>query len=475
MPFEDLRSFIRRVEEIGELKTVRGAHWNLEIGCMAELMAERKGPALLFDEVVDYPAGYRVFVNAFTTVRRTALLFDLPLSYKGLDIVKALRERHRVFKPMPPKEVSDGPVFENKHYGDEVNLYEFPTPRWREFDGGRYIGTGCVCVMRDPDEGWVNAGTYRVMIHDGKTAGLYISPGHDGAIIMQKYHMQHRSCPIAVSLGQDPHLYYASMTPIGWGVSEYDYAGWLRGEPVKVVRGPLTDLPIPATSEIVLEGEVPPPDVELREEGPFGEWTGYYGGERIPRPVIRVKAVYHRNDPILFGNPHFKPPTPSSIAIPHYAANIWDQLEAAGVPDVQGVWVLSFTEASPIIVVAIKQRYGGHAKQAGHIAACCKAGGYANRLVIVVDEDVDITNAEDVLWAVVTRSDFKNIDLISEGWSSRLDTSVPPEKREIGDLTNTRLVINACRPHHRKDFPVVNRSSEELRSKILSKFSHLFD
>jgi len=475
VPFDDLRSFIRKVDEIGELRTIKGAHWNLEIGCIAELMAERRGPALLFDEIVDYPAGYGVFVNAFTTLRRTALLFGLPLSYSGLEIVRALHEKHRTFRPIPPVEVSDGPIFENKHFGDEVNLFEFPAPKWREFDGGRYIGTGCACIMRDPDEGWVNVGTYRVMIHDERTAGIKPSPGHDGYIILQKYRSQHRNCPVAISLGQDPHLYYASMASVPWGLSEYEYAGWLRGEPIKVVRGPLTGLPIPATSEIVIEGEIPPPDVELRYEGPFGEWTGYYGGGRMPRPVVKVKAIYHRNDPILLGNPFFKPPTPSILAIPQDAVGIWNELEAAGVPDVKGVWVLGSLLASPIIVVSIKQRFGGHAKQAGHIAASCKAGGSTNRLVIVVDEDVDITNAEEVLWAVVTRADFENIDLISEGWSTPLDTSIQPEKRERGDFTNTKLVINACRPYHRNDFPPVNKSSEELRNRILSKFGQIFD
>jgi len=475
MPFRDLREFIEKVHEIGELKIVKGVHWDLEIGCLGELMAERGGPALLFDEIVDYPPGYRVFLNALTTLKRTALLFDMPLTYSGLEIVKRLYEKYKAFTPIKPREVDDGPVMEEKHIGDYVNLFEFPAPRWRELDGGRYIGTGCICVMRDPDEGWVNIGTYRIMIHDKNNAGILISPGKDGYIIMQKYHSRGLSCPIAVSLGCDPQVYYASFMPLPWGISEYDYAGWVRGSPVEVLRTPLTDLPVPATSEIVLEGEIPPPNIESREEGPFGEWTGYYAGERAARPVIRVKAIYHRYDPILFGNPHYKPPTPSTMAIPYKAIQVWAQLEAAGIPGIKGVWALTSKDSLLIIVVSIEQMYSGHSKQAGLVAASCKAGGDVNRMVIVVDDDIDITNPEDVLWAVATRADFEKIDIIKGGWSSRLDPSIPPEKIGMGDLTNTRIIIDACIPYHRREtFPKVNKSSQELREKVMKKFYTLF-
>src|SRR5690606_12611153 len=137
-------------------------------------------------------------------------------------------------------------------------------PKWHEHDGCRYIGTGCVVIQKDPDSGWVNLGTYRVAVHDETTAGLYISPGKHGRRIMEKYWAKGEACPVAISVGQEPMLFIVSGLEAPEGVSEYDVVGGLRGEPTQVIESEFTGLPIPATAEIVIEGEVPPG--ETREE-----------------------------------------------------------------------------------------------------------------------------------------------------------------------------------------------------------------
>ena len=153
----------------------------------------------------------------------------------------------------------------------------------------------------------------------------------------------------------------------------------------------------PASAEIVLEGEcVPGPE---KIEGPFGEWTGYYGSSSRPEPIVKIHQVTHRDDPILLGYTR-------KWRAPLKAALVWDDLEAAGVPDVRGVWYHEAAGAAYLfLVVAIKQRYPGHARQAGLIATECHAAAYLGRYTIVVDDDIDPTNLNEVLWALCTRSD----------------------------------------------------------------------
>src|SRR5262245_23566719 len=161
MAFPDLRAFIDGVARIGELKVIDGADWNLEIGCLTELMAEQEGPLLLFDNIPGYPKGFRIAANVLATARRFALALDLPNDAPKLEIVKTWRDNIRDLKPFVPVEVSSGPIAENILEGERVDLNIFPTPKWHEHDGGRYIGTGDMVVVKDPDTGWINVGTYR--------------------------------------------------------------------------------------------------------------------------------------------------------------------------------------------------------------------------------------------------------------------------------------------------------------------------
>ena len=176
--FKDLREYIKQAEEWRELKVIEGADWDLEIGTITEMMAKPGTPLLLFDKIKGYPAGYRVATNLAASHRRVSLLLGLPQQEKPMELVKAWREKSKGgFRPVPPVEVKTGPVEENVHTGEDIDLYEFPTPRWHELDGGRYIGTGDIVITRDPDEGWVNLGTYRVQVHDQQTLTIYMSPG----------------------------------------------------------------------------------------------------------------------------------------------------------------------------------------------------------------------------------------------------------------------------------------------------------
>ncbi len=475
--FDDLRSFIQKLDEIGELKKIEGAHWDLEIGTITELMAERKGPALLFDKVKGYPKGYRVAANILYTSIMQRLAFGFPEELSDMDVIKYWKDKESNFKPVPPVEVSSGPVRENVLTEDQINVLKFPVPKWHELDGGRYIGSGTLTITRDPDEGWLNFGTYRAMVQDEKTLGFYSSPAKHGNLMRQKYWARGESCPVVVCFGQEPILFAASTMNLPWGVSEFDFAGYLKGQPIEVIRGEVTGLPIPATAEIAIEGFSPPPEVDSRPEGPFGEWTGYYASGSRTEPVVHIKAIYHRNNPIIHGQPPLKPPYNAWYPIPiHLATPLWSELESLGMQGITGVWVHG-PSGRPIGVVAVKQSYLGHAKQIAHIAASLMHGGAcAGRYIIVVDDDIDPSNFDDVLWAVTTRCNPEtSIDLVRGFLSSPLDPSIPPEKRARGDFTTAKVIIDACRPYHwRHEFPPVNKASDELRQKVLSAWRHLF-
>lgn len=468
---KDLRDWIARADQIGELKVLYGADWNLEIGAITEMLHHRENsPAVLFDEIKGYPKGFRVLSNTLGSMGRLCFTLGMDPAPDKLSFVKAVRQRIKQVKPIPPRVVKSGAILENVLSGKDIDMWKFPTPKWHEKDGGRYIGTGSVDITRDPDEGWINLGTYRVMVHDRDTLGFYISPGKQGRIMREKYFARGEKCKVAVSFGQDPLIYLAGGIEIPWGMSEYEWIGGIRGEPLEVIEGDYTGLPIPAHAEIVVEAEASAD--ELLPEGPFGEWTGYYASSVRPEPTMKVKRLYYRDDPIILGAPPTRPPCEFNYFRCFLrSALIWEQMEAAGVRDIQGVWCHEAGGSRLLVIVSIKQRFPGHARQAGFVASQCHAGAYLGRYVIVVDEDIDPTNTNDVLWALSTRTDpEKDIDFIRRAWSGPLDPIIPKGQKGF----NSRAIIDATRPYEWKDeFPPVAESSPELKRAVFEKWGKI--
>jgi 4-hydroxy-3-polyprenylbenzoate decarboxylase len=475
--FKDLREFIDKAEAMGEVKVIEGADYESEIGVLTELLAGTPNPPLLvFDKIKGYPAGFRVASNLFTSHRRTALGLDLPVNGTKMELVKAMRQKIEAgIKPIPPVEVKTGPVKENIDIGDKVDLWKFPTPKWHERDGGRYIGTGTIGITRDPEEGWVNFGTYRVQVHDKSTVTLSMNPGHHGDMIRRKYWAKGKNCPIAIACGQDPALFAAgAWEHVPWGESEYDFTGGLRGAPVEVTRGVTTDLPIPATAEIVIEGELVPPEVETRTEGPFGEWWGYLSGTRI-FPACHVKSVLYRNNPIIQGNPPSVLPSVWTLGRHiQKAASLWAELDRH-IPGVKGVWMMEEASMHAMPIISLKQQYGGHAKQAALIAAGCGVTGWASRIILVVDDDIDPSNISEVIWALATRIDPDNsIDIIRDCWTSQSDPMYSPEHKRLKQTTMSRALITAVKPYWWYDqFSPSIKTSPELVNKVKAKWADL--
>lgn len=470
----DLRSWIEEADKLGEVRYVDGAHWVHEMGAITEIASEMDPmPAVLFDNIKDYPTGYRLITNTLASVRKVALTFGMPTNLSNREFVAAWREKAKSLRPIPPVTVKDGPLLENVIEGKDVDILKFPTPKWHEHDGGRYIGTGDMFITREPDEGWINIGTYRVMIHDEKSVGVHIAPAHHGSMHIRKALARNESVKVAISVGHHPAFLSVGSMEFPYGYCEYDFVGALQGAPVEVIAGPYTGLPMPANAEIVLEGEIVPGSVKF--EGPFGEWTGYYASPPKEDPIIHVKTVLHRNDPIILGAPPVRPPAEHAVYRAFTrAARIWDALEAAGVPGVKGVWCHPAGGSRMLNIVAIEQKYAGHAKQAGLIAAQCQAAAYANRYTIVVDDDIDPTSTFQVLWALCTRTDpATTIEIITRAMRTTDDPMGPPDGS--GGFSS-RAIIEACRPYEWIDkFPRVSGPSLELKQEMHEKFGHVFE
>src|SRR3954465_5463662 len=472
----DLRTWLGEVDKLGELKHVRGADWNLELGAISELNVKKDvPPALLFDEIAGYAKGFRVLTCSTSSPARLSSILRLPLQRTHHGLVEALRgkpaEGQAAAGRFPAKLVKSGAALE--HVEREVDVLQFPSPLWHEHDGGRCVGTGCSVVTRDLESDWVNVGTYRVQVIDRKHVALDMVPGKHGRIHYEKHKAAGKRFPGVIVCGADPLGYLISGIEVPFGMCEYNYIGAILGEPVSVVKGETTRLPFPAAAEIVLEGHVEPNDE--RTEGPFGEFHGYYPGKAGTAPGVSVEKIYFQNDPILVGSPPAKPPNDYSYSkAVMRSALLMDALIAAGVPDVQAVWAHEIGGARMFNVVAIRQRYAGHARQAGHILSQCGVGAYMSRYSVVVDEDIDPANLQEVMWAVATRTDPAiDIDIIQRGLGSKNDPMFVAYRYDA-PLTS-KAVIDACRPwDHLAEFPAVAEASKELQDKIRAKWKDLF-
>jgi UbiD family decarboxylase len=474
--YDDLRGWMEEAKKLGELREVEGLSWQEEIGVATELLNRTDpAPVAVFDKIPGYPKGHRVLVNFFGG-KRMNMTLGFPTHLSKVELSNAFLGDFMEAKPIPYQVVERGPILENVQTGNDVNVLSFPTPLWHELDGGRYIGTGSYDITQDPDEKWINLGTYRVMVHDEKSVGFYISPGKHGRVHRDKYMARNEPMPTAIVIGGDPLLFLLACTELPYGVSEYEFAGALRGKPYPVIKGKVTGLPIPAHAEIVLEGFVDPK--KRRREGPFGEWTGYYASDVRDEPVMEVKAIYFRNNPIILGAPPQRPPD----ELCRYRAVLRSgflkqELEKAGLSGIKSVWAHEVGNARMLLAIAIEQRYGGHAAQVGHVASQCHVGAYAGKYVMVVDDDVDVSDLEELMWAVITRSDpATSIDIIHHAWSTALDPRIPPADKAKGKLTNSRAIIDATRPYDWRDqFPKVNMASPERARKAKEKYSYLLE
>jgi UbiD family decarboxylase len=339
-------------------------------------------------------------------------------------------------------------------------------------DGGMYLGTADSVITKDPETGRVNVGTYRMMIKGPREIGVYTSPGKDAGADRDKWWKMGKPAPIAACYGIDPLLFLVGAMTLPKTESEYEYYSGIKGSPIEVFTSDLTGLPLPAHAEIILEGHLYPD--ETFAEGPFGEFTGYYGRPSGATPYMRVERVRYRNNPTV--TCALMADGPSNECGLFWAAvrsaGIWADLQKLGIPGIQGVWSIPEAAGWGMTVVSIKQMYAGHASQVMALAAQCTAGAYFGKYVIVVDDDIDPSNIGQVLWAMATRSrPSQSIDILRETWSTFLDPSLnPPEIRPWG----SKALINACMDYqHIKSFSPRTKLDKKMYDNVVSRWTEL--
>ena len=468
MTYKDMRGFIEHCEQVGQLKRITAeVDWDLELSTIAKLNEEKKGPALLFENVKDYDSP--VITSVCTTTERLALIMGMSMDSTLVDIMRVWVEKAET--KIPPKCVDPqtAPCKENIMMGDDVDLFKFPTPKFYPLDGGRYFGTAGFVITKDPDTGWVNIGTYRLQLFDKNHLGTQFIKGKHADIMLKKYQAMGKSMPVAAIVGCDPIMFLMGAARVSAFDSEYDLAGSIRGEPIEVVETETNGIPVPATAEIVVEGEV---DADaFMDEGPFGEYTGYYSGVGTdPRNFIKVNCITHRNNPIFWGTTVGRAVTDTHMTMAlTYGSTLWQQLVAMKIPGIQAIYCPPEGSGRFLAIISIKQMYPGHANQVLTAAISTEMGAYGLKNVIVVDEDIDPWDISRVMYALSFRAQPNRVQIIERGRSTPLDPSLPINARWI----TGRLLIDATIPYDWDEKPIPIVLDPDVVARVESRWSEL--
>lgn len=474
--WRDLRDWLALVDHDGGLVRIdRPVDPDQELAAITFMATRRENaPALLFETLAGDRFGARVLANMLgSSKERYALAVGLDPALSTAQMIAATR--HIMSRRIAPVHVpaATAPVNEIILREDEIDLTALPAPKFWPGDGGRYIGTGDITLTSHPDTGRINVGVYRQMLHGPRRVGLYCSPGKHGLIDRQAWWARGKPCEVVAAYGIDPVLFMLGAQAFGANECEFDVAGAIMGRPVELTKAEYVSLPIPANAELAIEGVLYPGDLE--PEGPLGEFTGYYGRERSPQPVIEVKALHTRRSPILTAALMAKYPSCEIGA--YYAimrsARILDDLERIGVCGVVGAYAHPAAASGwGIVVVALAQQYPGHAAQVLALTAQCPAAAYYTKWIIAVDEDIDPTDFNEVMWALSTRCHpAEDIDVLRNTWSTGLDPSqYIPEQRPYG----SKALINACKPHrHIKQFPPSTLLRRDVYERVAARWAEL--
>lgn len=445
---KDLRAWIQRLDEAGHLSRVTSeVDLHGEVAAICRRVLNEQGPALLFDNISGHEESWcrRLFTGGLGSKEKVALLFDLPEDTPRRVLVERFRDA--LHNPISPRIVDDGPVKENIITGEDIDVNQIPVPFWHHLDKGRYINTWCGVVTRDPDTGDHNVGMYRgVVATPDKIGVLLLLSQHWGHHFM-KYAQRGEPMPVAVVYGWDPSLGFCAASQIPPDVSEYDVMGAIKQEPVQLVKCETSDILVPASAEIVVEGYI---DARNKvEEGPFGEYTGYYGGSTNKRYALQVTSIAHRDDPIYRGNLEGAGPGEPNEDSHVYAVSskgiMQEVLERAGIPGVLDV------RPGPINIVKIKQMYRGQAKQVANALWGSWASEWMWKVLMVVDDDINIYNERSLQWAFCYRVDPLKHDVVimpnTRGGS--LDPSNTESERDdmvFGTGQWNRILIDALLP-----------------------------
>ena len=294
----DLDIWLEKAEAMGELKRITAeVSCDLEAAHITYLVGLEKSPALLFENIKGHPGQKALYNMIGCNLSRFCLMIgEAPVDHP-LKAVQLLQKKlgRKIAPVTVPAEVAV--CNQNIVEGDKIDIRMFPAQRMWPLDGGMYLGTADAVITQDPETGRINVGTYRMMIKGPREIGVYTSPGKDGGNDRDKWWKMGKPAPIAAAYGIDPLLFLVGAMSLPKTESEYEYYSGIKGSPIELFNSELTGLPLPAHAEIIIEGHLYPD--ETFAEGPFGEFTGYYGRPSGATPFMRVERVRYRNNPTL--------------------------------------------------------------------------------------------------------------------------------------------------------------------------------
>jgi len=463
--YKDLREYLEILES-GKLLHRIKAEVDLqdEVGAIAARSLERKGPALLFENIKGYP-GMSLVANIISTTQQMAVAFKTEVDEELIHLRVVHGMDQRILSVTLPR----GPCKEVIIGGQDIDMNIVPTPRWHEHDGGRYLGTTAGFVTRDPLTGQLNMGSYRVMIKDRTTVsmagglrGRKSSTGAGGGDHILDNEKAGKPTPVAIVLGMEPLLTLASGSPVapgGDGSMEYEAAGGWRGAATELVRCETSDLLVPAHAEMIVEGETVVG--ERTEEGPHGESTGFYG-ENKEAFVIRITRITHRKHPISYGL--------ICQRVEDYPRQLLRSgslqsrvVQKTGLTNIKEVY---FPEVGRMgmLIVSAKIRDRNDPKRI--MDAIWNDTGEAWRWIIVVDEDCNVRDWDEVMWRVVSTADPEKHVVLGKRHN------LPKRKTNEVDFDppGCGMGIDATLGFKDAQFPPVNKVSAALMEKVAARW-----
>lgn len=484
---KSLRVFLERLAALGHVQDVHAeVDWNLEMGAVARRSMDLRAPAPLFHRIRGVAPGFRALGAPGGLGRadqhpfaRVNLALGLDADAHPLEIVRTLAEA-RTRALIPPRRVATGPCKENVKLGEAVDLLALPVPFIHGHDGGRYLQTYGLNIVRTPDGAWTNWSINRMMVLDGKRLGCLIPPNQHLGIIHAKWRARGEPTPIAIALGVEPGLPYVGGMPVPENVDEAAFLGAVFGEPIEVVRAETVDIDVPATAEIVVEGFVSHTDMAM--EGPMDEYPGYVGDKGSLKPVLHVTAITHRHDPILPFSTAGAPVDENHTGwgLPH-AAEILHLLREAGEP-IEACWMTLESACHWLVVAAAPdwhERTGlaseAFGRRLGERIFASKAG-FGVAKIILVENDIDITSVDELVWAFASRAHPSHGEIVfAREAQNALPVFLDPDEKHI--FRAVKVVHNALLADR---FPSSERPKRsdllhgwpaEVRARVLSRWA----
>jgi len=444
LPYRDLREYLTRLEETGNLWKIKAeVDKDWEIAAVArrvfQKVPEERRKGLLFENV----KGFKTPVcGGILGASREIYALSLETT---VDKIQDRWEEARK-NPLPPIPVREAACKENILTGDRIDLLQFPVPIWTVGeDPGPFLTSAQIC-SHDPDSKVRNIGTYRVQMKSSRRVGLFVNEYQDLRRSVTKNERNGVPTPVAIVVGTEPTTALVSVTKLAYEVDEFAQAGGLRGAPIEIVRCETNDVDVPATSEIVIEGKIMPGERE--HEGPFGEYTGYMGpaGDAF---VIDVDCVTHRTNPIMHSFISQMPPSESNLILGYgREAAVMRQLKQLGIPVVD-VHLPHEGGTMAILAISIKKDHPAQPMHAMWAAWCVYPS--MGKITVVVDDDIDVRDMFELQWAMSFRvQPAKDVQIVPVSPVVPLDPSIAPQEipqHARGRMTSSKIAIDATKKH----------------------------